>query len=104
MSNLPERSSWTGPANSGSVNESGGGNSEMLTLVPIEAKGGITLHPGPGPPLAAGPGPSAARGDLFSACSGLFAAIVAVENSAIAAAVTAMSAVVGGVDFLLNLS
>src|SRR6267378_3973904 len=56
MSNLPDFRSWTGPARSGFVSESGGGNCEMSTFVPIEAKGGIMLHPGPGP-FAAGPGP-----------------------------------------------
>src|SRR5437899_4204302 len=60
MSNVPERSNWTGPASSGSVSESAGGNSEMLTFVPVDAKGGITLHPGPGP-FGPGPGPFAAR-------------------------------------------
>src|SRR5258705_1917866 len=54
-SNLPERSNCTGPASSGSVSESGGGNCEMSTFVPIEASGGIMLQPGPGP-FAAGPG------------------------------------------------
>jgi len=56
MSNLPDFRSWTGPARSGFVNESGGGNCEMSTFVPMEASGGMMLHPGPGP-LAAGPGP-----------------------------------------------
>src|SRR5260370_39133184 len=40
MSNLPERSSWTGPASSGPVSESGGGKCEKLTLVSTQAKGG----------------------------------------------------------------
>src|SRR6266852_3613732 len=40
MSNLPDFRSWTGPARSGFVSESGGGNCEMSTLVPIEASGG----------------------------------------------------------------
>src|SRR6266481_2866 len=60
MSNLPDFRSWTGPARSGFVSESGGGNCEMSTFVPIEASGGMMLHPGPGP-LAAGPGPLPAR-------------------------------------------
>src|SRR5260370_7616324 len=60
MSNLPDFRSWTGPARSGFVSESGGGNCEMSTFVPIEAKGGIMLHPGTGP-FAAGPGPFPAR-------------------------------------------
>src|SRR5260370_24173526 len=59
MSNLPDFSSRTGPANSGSVSESAGGNCEISTFVPVDAKSGIRLHPGPGP-FAAGPGPSPA--------------------------------------------
>src|SRR5579864_8031911 len=34
MSNLPDFSSWTGPARSGFVSESAGGNCEMSTFVP----------------------------------------------------------------------
>src|SRR6266481_4360706 len=92
-SNLPERSSWTGPASSGSVSESAGGNSEMSTFVPIEAKGGITLHPGPGP-FAAGPGPFAAR-------RGLSAADVAAEENVITAAVATISSELACFDPLL---
>src|SRR6267142_1031315 len=85
MSNVAERRSWTGPASSGSVSESGGGNWEMSTFVPIEAKGGITLHPGPGP-FAAGPGPFPACIGLSSSCSRLSAANAAVHRSVTAAA------------------
>src|SRR6202007_820653 len=60
MSNLPDFSNWTGPARSGFVSESAGGNCEMSTFVPIEAKGGMMLHQGPGP-FAAVPGPFPAR-------------------------------------------
>src|SRR5260370_41003951 len=56
MSNLPDFNNWTGPASSGSASESAGGNWDMSTFVPVDAKGGMMLHPGPGP-LAAGPGP-----------------------------------------------
>src|SRR6267142_757154 len=56
MSNLPDFRSWTGPARSVFLSESGGGNCEMSTLVPMEASGGMILHPGPGP-AANGPGP-----------------------------------------------
>src|SRR5712691_5309625 len=49
MSNLPDFRSWTGPARSGFVSESGGGNCEMSTFVPMEASGGMMLHLGPGP-------------------------------------------------------
>ena len=70
MSNLPDFRSWTGPARAGFVSESGGGNCEMSTLVPIEASGGTMLHPGPGP-FAAGPGPFPARNSLPSPPSSL---------------------------------
>ena len=86
MSNVAERRSWTGPASSGSVSESGGGNSEMSTLVPIEASGGITLHPGPGP-FAAGPGPFPACVALSPSFSCLSAADAAAEKSVTAAPV-----------------
>src|SRR5438309_9706729 len=87
MSNLPDFSNWTGPANSGSVSESGCGHCEMQTLVPIDAKGGMILHPGPGP-FAAGPGPFPARKSLPSCCSCLSCADATVGNSVIAAAAT----------------
>jgi len=67
------------------VSESGGGNWEMSTFVPIEAKGGITLHPGPGP-FAAGPGPFPARIGLSSSCSRVSAANAAVHRNVTAAA------------------
>src|SRR5438309_851445 len=82
MSNLPDFSSWTGPASSGSVSESGGGNCEMSTFVPVEALAGIRLHPGPGP-IGPGPGPSAAR-------RGWSPADAATEKSAAASAANAM--------------
>src|ERR1700724_1507051 len=88
MSNVAERRSWTGPASSGSVSESGGGNCAMSTFVPIEAKGGITLHPGPGP------GP-------FPARRGLSAADVAAEENVITAAVATISSELACFDPLL---
>src|SRR6266849_4616211 len=87
MSNLPDFRSWTGPARSGFVSESAGGNCEMSTFVPIEARGGMMLHPGPGP-FAAGPGPFPARKSPPSSCA---AANVAAEKYMIAAAVAAIS-------------
>ena len=90
MSNLPERSSWTGPASSGSVRESGGGNSEMSTLVPIDASGGIRLHPGPGP-FAAGPGPFPNCVGVCSSSWRLSAADATAEKSVIATAVAEIS-------------
>jgi len=83
MSNLPDFSSWTGPASSGSVSESGGGNCEMSTFVPVEALAGIRLHPGPGP-IGPGPGPSAAR-------RGSSPADAATEKSAAASAANAIN-------------
>src|SRR6266850_470454 len=93
MSNLPERNNWTGPANSGSVSESGGGNWEMSTFVPVEAKGGMMLHPGPGP-FAAGPGP-------FPPRSVLPAADTATEKSVIPAAAAEISTKVTRFDTLV---
>ena len=81
MSNLPDFSSWTGPASSGSVSESGGGNWEMSTFVPVEALAGIRLHPGPGP-IGPGPGPFSIRGPS--------SADAATEKSAAASAANAM--------------
>src|SRR5713226_8418739 len=49
MSNLPDFNNWTGPASSGSVSESAGGNWDLSTLVPVAAKGGMMLHAGPVP-------------------------------------------------------
>src|SRR6266436_522229 len=102
MSNLPDFRSWTGPARSGFVSESGGGNCEMSTLVPMEASGGMMLHPGPGP-LAAGPGPFPARCSLPSSCSCVFlsAADTATEKSVIAAAAAEISTEVTRFDTLL---
>jgi hypothetical protein len=65
----------------------------MSTFVPIEAKGGITLHPGPGP-FAAGPGP-------FPARRGLSAADVAAEENVITAAVATISSELACFDPLL---
>src|ERR1700721_1725656 len=93
MSNLPDFRSWTGPANAGFVSESGGGNCEMSTFVPIEARGGMMLHPGPGP-FAAGPGPFPACRSLPSPRSCLSCADAAAAKSVIAAAVTEMHAMV----------
>src|SRR5713101_173754 len=101
MSNVAERRSWTGPASSGSVSESGGGNSVMSTFVPIEAKGGITLHPGPGP-FAAGPGPFPARIGRSSSCWCLSAADAAAHSS-VTAAVAAISPALVRFDTLLIL-
>jgi hypothetical protein len=56
----------------------------MSTFVPVEAKGGITLHPGPGP-FAAGPGPFPARA-MFSSSADAVA-----EKRVIAAAVAEIS-------------
>src|SRR5579864_8618558 len=100
MSNLPDFSSWTGPARSGFVSESAGGNCEMSTFVPIEAKGGMMLHPGPGP-FAAGPGPFPARKSRPSSCA---AADVAAEKNMIAAAVAAISSGLARLDHLLVLT
>src|SRR5258707_688840 len=84
------------------VNESGGGNCEMSTFVPIEARGGMMLHPGPGP-LAAGPGPFPARCSLPSSCSCVFlsAADTATEKSVIAATAAEISTEVTRFDTLL---
>jgi hypothetical protein len=65
----------------------------MSTFVPIEAKGGITLHPGPGP-FAAGPGP-------FPARRGLSAADVAAEENVITAADATISSELACFDPLL---
>src|SRR5258708_34319603 len=43
MSNLPDFSSRTGPASSGSVSESAGGNCEISTFVRVEARGGVKV-------------------------------------------------------------
>src|SRR6266849_4923773 len=99
MSNLPDFSSWTGPARFGFVSESAGGNSEMSTLVPIDAKGGMMLHPGPGP-FAAGPGPFPPRKSLPPSCP---AAYVASEKNMIAA-VAAIIARLARFDHLLMLT
>src|ERR1700686_4502479 len=99
MSNLPDFRSWTGPARAGFVSESGGGNCEMSTFVPIEAKGGMMLHPGPGP-FAAGPGPFPARKSSPSSWS---AANAAAEENMIAAAVAAISNWLARFDNLLML-
>src|SRR5947208_2822376 len=99
MSNLPDFRSWTGPARAGFVSESGGGNCEMSTLVPIEAKGGMMLHPGPGP-FAAGPGPFPARKSPPSRS----AANVVAEKNMIAAAVAAISTGLAHFDNLLMLT
>src|ERR1700730_10704468 len=84
ISNLPERNNWTGPASSGSESESGVGNWEMSAFVPIEAKGGIRLHPGPGQ-LAASPGPFPARAMSSSSAD------TVTEKSVMAAAVAEIS-------------
>jgi len=86
------------------VSESGGGNWEMSTFVPVEAKGGMMLHPGPGP-FAAGPGPFPPRSGLSCSCSCscvfLSAADTATETSVIAAAVAEISTKVTRFDILL---
>src|ERR1700732_2133386 len=88
MSNLADFSSWRGPARAGFVSESGGGNCEMSTFVPIEARGGMMLHPGPGP-FAAGPGPFPARNSLPSPPSSLSCADAAPARSITDASVMA---------------
>src|ERR1700741_2346006 len=100
MSNLPDFSNWTGPARSGLVSESAGGNCEMSTFVPIEARGGMVLHPGTGP-FAAGPGPLPARKSPPFSCA---AAKVAAEKYMIAAAVAAISTGLARFDHLLMLT
>src|ERR1700751_6092538 len=78
ISNLPDFRNCTGPTNSGSVSESGGGNWEMSTLVPIVAIGGMTLHPGPGE-FVAGPGPLPARSRCSSSADAVPANAVTVR-------------------------
>ena len=76
----------------------------MSTLVPIEAKGGMILHPGPGP-FAAGPGPFPARKSLPSpwSCPSLSAANAAAEENIITAAVVAMTTAFAHFDSRLML-
>jgi hypothetical protein len=77
----------------------------MSTLVPIEAKGGMMLHPGPGP-FAAGPGPFPPLKSLPSSCCcpSPFAANVTAEENITATAVTAMSIVLARLDNLFTLA
>jgi hypothetical protein len=105
MSNLPDFSNWTGPASSGSVSESAGGNCEMSTFVPIEARGGMMLQPGPGP-FAAGPGPFPPCNSPPSSCSclSLSAADAAAEENMSAAAAVAMSTAFALFDNLVMLA
>ena len=74
----------------------------MSTFVPIEARGGITLHPGPGP-FAAGPGPFPARRGLPSACSciDLSSADAPAEQIVIAAAIATISTELACFDGLI---
>src|ERR1700732_527189 len=88
MSNLPDFRSWTGPARAGFVSESGGGNCEMSTFVPLEARGGTLLHPGPDR-FAAGPEPVPARSSLPSPPSSLACADAAPGRSITDASVMA---------------
>src|ERR1700682_1904511 len=99
MSNLPEFWSSTGPVQFGFVRASGAGNCEMSTFVPIEARGGMMLHPGPGP-FAAGPGPFPACVGLSSSCSFLSAANAPAHRS-VTTAVAAIMATLACFDTLL---
>jgi hypothetical protein len=72
----------------------------MSTFVPIEAKGGMMLHPGPGP-FAAGPGPFPARKSLPFSRSCASCADAGAGKSVIAAAVAAISNALARFDNLL---
>jgi hypothetical protein len=76
----------------------------MSTFVPIEAKGGMMLQPGPGP-FAAGPGPLPARKSSPLSCSSpsLAAANAAAEENMTVAVVAAMSAMLTRFDNLVML-